>query len=275
MCGLGEQSASWPRTRAEPAVSPRYLEAEQADAPGLGLADHRRTIEHDDLAGLEGGRPETSFAHRFKGPKPEAGNIEAKILAREANDDTTISQCVREGDGLLVQVIKDPIGDKGARLSAGITLPGRLLVMTPGQDGVAVSRRIEDEQQREGLIAQGRELLAQEAQSLPSGAGIIFRTAAQGASLDELALDVRTLGENWRCIQDRAKSARAPATLYRDLGPIERAMRDVVRGDVERVLIDDAGACPFRGRAPAAVRHRSAPRTAPTPCRRNAAAAAS
>lgn len=170
------------------------------------------------------------------------GLREAKILAREASDDTTISDCVREGDGLLVQVIKDPIGDKGARLSAGITLPGRLLVMTPGQGGVAVSRRIEDEPQRESLIALGQELLVQEAQSLPPGAGIIFRTAAQGASLDELALDVRMLGENWRCIQDRAKSARAPATLYRDLGPIERAMRDVVRGDVGRVLIDDAGA---------------------------------
>jgi len=92
------------------------------------------------------------------------------------------------------------------------------------------------------LIALGQELLSREAQNLPTGAGIIFRTAAQGASLDELALDVRMLGENWRCIQDRAKSSRAPATLYRDLGPIERAMRDVVRGDVGRVLIDDAGA---------------------------------
>jgi len=91
-------------------------------------------------------------------------------------------------------------------------------------------------------FALGEKLLVQEAGNLPPGAGIIFRTAAQGASLDELALDVRMLGENWHCIQDRAKSSRAPATLYRDLGPIERAMRDVVRGDVERVLIDDAGA---------------------------------
>jgi ribonuclease G len=170
------------------------------------------------------------------------GLREAKILARKVSDDTAISDCVREGDGLLVQVIKDPIGEKGARLSAGVTLPGRLLVMTPGQDGVAVSRRIEDEPQREVLIALGEQLLAEEAQTLPPGAGIIFRTAAQGASLEELALDARTLGETWRCIEDRKKSARAPATLYRDLGPIERAMRDVVRGDVARVLIDDAGA---------------------------------
>ena len=168
------------------------------------------------------------------------GLREAKILARDGGDG--ISDCVREGDGLLVQVIKDPIGDKGARLAAGITLPGRLLVMTPGQDGVAVSRRIEDEAQRTALIALGERLLAGEAQNLPPGAGIIFRTSAQGASLEELALDARMLAESWRCITDRSKSARAPATLYRDLGPIERAMRDVVRGDVARVLIDDAGA---------------------------------
>ncbi|MES2254973.1 MAG: Rne/Rng family ribonuclease [Pseudomonadota bacterium] len=170
------------------------------------------------------------------------GLREAKILAHDTGEDIAISDCVREGDGLLVQVIKDPIGDKGARLSAGITLPGRLLVMTPGQEGVAVSRRIEDEPQRETLIALGERLLTEEAKNLPPGAGIIFRTAAQGASQEELALDARTLGESWRCIQDRSKSARAPATLYRDLGPIERAMRDVVRGDVARVLIDDASA---------------------------------
>ena len=68
------------------------------------------------------------------------------------------------------------------------------LPAAPGQGGVAVSRRIEDEPQRESLIALGENLLAQEAQNLPRGAGIIFRTAAQGASLDELALDVRMLG---------------------------------------------------------------------------------
>lgn len=170
------------------------------------------------------------------------GLREAKILARESCDNTAISDCVREGDALLVQVIKDPIGDKGARLSAGITLPGRLLVMTPGQDGVAVSRRIEDEKQRMAFISLGEELLAQGADGLIPGAGLIFRTAAQGASREELMQDALALADAWRCIQERRKTARPPTTLYRDLGPIERAMRDVVRGNVSRVLVDDAGA---------------------------------
>jgi ribonuclease G len=169
------------------------------------------------------------------------GLREAKILSRDPCDDTAISDCVREGDAILVQVIKDPIGDKGARLSAGVTLPGRLLVMTPEQEGIAISRRIEDEEQRAELVALGEQLLAGPEEALIPGAGFIFRTAAQGASIDELTQDARALADAWRCVGDGRKSARPPATLYRDLGPIERAMRDVVRGDVTRVLIDDAG----------------------------------
>ena len=170
------------------------------------------------------------------------GLREARILSRDPNDDTAIADCVREGDAVLVQVIKDPIGDKGARLSAAITLPGRLLVMTPEQEGLAVSRRIEDETQRSQLVALGEQVLAGSGETLIPGAGFIFRTAAQGASLEDLMQDAGALAEVWRCVRERRKSARPPATLYRDLGPIERAMRDVVRGDVARVLIDDAGA---------------------------------
>jgi ribonuclease G len=168
------------------------------------------------------------------------GLREAKILARDGGEDAGISDCVREGDALLVQVIKDPIGDKGARLSAGVTLPGRLVVMTPGQAGIAVSRRIEDETQRLALTDMGERLLGEKNAALVPGAGFIFRTAAQGASLAELAQDARTLTETWHGIEERRRTARMPSTLYRDLGPIERAMRDVVRGEVGRVLIDDA-----------------------------------
>jgi ribonuclease G len=170
------------------------------------------------------------------------GLREARMLARQPSDQPGISDCVREGEALLVQVVKDPIGEKGARLSAGITLPGRLLVMTPEQAGIAISRRVENENQRAALHELGQALLADGVGCLAPGTGFIFRTAAQGAALQELKQDAAALAEAWRCIQDRRRSARAPTTLYRDLGPIERAMRDIVRGDVGRVLIDDAGA---------------------------------
>ena len=113
--------------------------------------------------------------------------------------------------------------------------------MTPEQAGLAISRRIEDEAAACRTDRAWRSN-CWPAEDLIPGAGFIFRTAAQGASLDELTQDARALAEIWRCIADKRKSARPPATLYRDLGPIERTMRDVVRGDVARVLIDDAGA---------------------------------
>ena len=166
---------------------------------------------------------------------------EARALAKNFCDDTTISDCVREGEALLVQIIKDPIGEKGARLSAGVTLPGRLLVMTPGQPGLALSRRIEDEAARPACSRWAKTCWQLRAQ-LIAGAGFIFRTAALGASLDDLTQDALMLAEIWRGIQDKRKSARPPATLYHDLGPIERTMRDSVRGDVTAVLIDDAAA---------------------------------
>jgi ribonuclease G len=160
---------------------------------------------------------------------------DAKILARNAGGDVAISDCVREGDSVLVQVTRDPVGEKGAQLSAAIALPGHFLVMTPGRPGMAVSRRIEDEARREALIALGETLRAS------PDAGFIFRTAARDASPDDLAADARDLAQTWRDIGDKRKAARPPAMLHSDLGPIERALRDMMAADVARVAIDDAG----------------------------------
>lgn len=168
---------------------------------------------------------------------------EAQSLARNPGGDSGISDCVREGEAVLVQIIKDPIGEKGARLSASVTLAGRLLVLVPklfvadGQPGLSLSRRIEDEATRAALLALGAQLQA----AVPD-AGFIFRTAAVGASLDELIDDARALAEIWRGIERQRPGARPPATLHRDLGPIERTLRDRMRGAVEQVRIDDAGA---------------------------------
>jgi ribonuclease G len=169
------------------------------------------------------------------------GLREARGLAKAFSDTTTISDCVREGDTVLVQVIKDPMGDKGARLTAGITLPGRMLVLTPGQPGLALSRRIEDETSRAHLKHLGETMLANAGERL-AGMGFIFRTNALGACLEELTQDALMLAEIWRGIDAKRKRANPPATLYHDLGPIERTLRDTVRGDVSAVLIDDAGA---------------------------------
>ncbi len=165
-----------------------------------------------------------------------------------------ISQCVQEGQSLLMQVVKDPISDKGARLSANVTLPGRLLVLVPNQDGVALSRRIEDETERqrltqicERMIARMKQLNADTAganagnQPIRTG-GYIVRTAAIGAHLNELEVDAIRLNDLWRDIEQRRVNAQAPACVYYDIDPVQKAMRDCVGVNTRRVVVDDAAA---------------------------------
>ncbi len=153
-----------------------------------------------------------------------------------------IGDCVREGEEIIVQVVKDPIGDKGARLSANVTIPGRLLVMVPNQPGIALSRRIEDEGERSRLLALCEQMVAETNGTLVPGAGYIVRSAGIGANLGDLREDAERLAEAWRPVMTRRQSAKAPATLYHDLDPVERTMRDEVDAQTRRVLIDDRSA---------------------------------
>jgi ribonuclease G len=150
-----------------------------------------------------------------------------------------ITDCVREGEAIVVQVVKDPIGEKGARLSANVTIPGRLLVMVPNQPGVALSRRIEDEEERARLMSLGDAMIAEANGSLIPGAGYIVRSAGIGASQTDFREDAERLAEAWRPVMAKRQSASVPATLYHDLDPVERTMRDEVDAQTSRVLIDD------------------------------------
>lgn len=155
-----------------------------------------------------------------------------------------ISACVQEGQTILVQAVKDPIGDKGARLSANVTLPGRLLVLVPNQSGVALSRRIEDEDERARLTALVQEMVARFAACGVTGepAGFIVRTAAIGATVDDIAADARQLAEEWRKVRDMEKRSSPPCVVFHDLDPVSKTLRDYVSTETARVLIDDAAA---------------------------------
>jgi ribonuclease G len=174
------------------------------------------------------------------------GAREARCLSGPSNPDDErapkITDCVREGDNVIVQIIKDPIGDKGARLSANVTLPGRLLVLVPKQPGIALSRRIEDEGERTRLAEICRTMLEGEAGSLVPDGGYIVRSAAISAGLIDLRQDAERLAELWRAVVAKRRNARAPAMLHRDVHPVERAMRDKVDARTIRVLIDDPDA---------------------------------
>jgi ribonuclease G len=141
-----------------------------------------------------------------------------------------IQELISRGQEVLVQTVKDPMGTKGARLTTEISLPGRFLVYTPYGDGIGVSRRLEeDERERLKGICKGLDL--------PEG-GLIVRTAAEGASEEELVGDLKLLLKLWSTIRGRAARARAPALVHQEAELPLRIVRDLFIRDFARVVVD-------------------------------------
>jgi ribonuclease G len=141
-----------------------------------------------------------------------------------------IQDLISRGQQVLVQAVKDPMGTKGARLTTEVSLPGRFLVYTPFGDGIGVSRRLDDDE-RDRLKAICKSF------ELPEG-GIIVRTAAEGATEEELAGDLALLRKLWSTIQGRAARTPAPALVYREAELPLRVVRDLFRTDFDRLAID-------------------------------------
>ena len=144
-----------------------------------------------------------------------------------------IEKILSEGQTLLVQVVKDPIGSKGARLSTQISIAGRLLVYLPQDPHIGISQRIEDEAEREHLREKIHALI-------PPGetGGFIVRTVAEAATDAELSADIEYLITLWKQIQLSAQTAAPQALLYQDLSLATRVLRDLVTSTTERVIID-------------------------------------
>ncbi len=144
-----------------------------------------------------------------------------------------IGEVVKEGDEIIVQVTKGPLESKGARATVRVALPGRYVVlMRDGLGDVGVSKKVQDEEERERLRQIARRIK-------PKGWGMIVRTRAQGAGHRELLSDVRFLMRTWRTIQRRARQSKAPALLYEDLSLVFEILRDVVDQRVRKMVIDD------------------------------------
>ena len=141
---------------------------------------------------------------------------------------------VREGDELLVQVVKNPIGNKGARLSTFITLPSRYLVYLPNGNGVGISWRIEDEEEKERLRALAGDMLAETGEN----GGVIVRTAAEDATEASLRADLRFLQKLWAVVQEQCRKGEVKTRVHEDLPLPIRVLRDLVTSEVERILID-------------------------------------
>jgi len=144
-----------------------------------------------------------------------------------------IERILVEGQHLMVQVLKDPIGTKGARLSTQVSIAGRLLVYLPQEHHIGISQRIENEAGREALRARLGTLMGEE-----ETGGFIVRTMAESASDDELAADIAYLRKLWTEIQSRSQGAKPPVALYQDLTLGQRVLRDLVTDDTARIVID-------------------------------------
>ncbi len=143
---------------------------------------------------------------------------------------------LHDGKKVIVQVTKEPLGSKGARLSTELSVSSRYLVFMPQTSHVGVSQRIDDSAERERLQALLAEALKLE--ELDAGGGYILRTAAEGVGLDEIRADLRFLKRLWAVVTKRSKAARKPELLYSDLPLHMRTVRDLARPGVERILID-------------------------------------
>ena len=145
----------------------------------------------------------------------------------------TISELLREGQELLVQVVKDPLGSKGARLTTHITIPSRYLVFLPDAGNVGVSSKIEDEAERQRL-----KQIVQDAIQPEDNGGYIVRTAAEGAGAEALQQDRLFLRKLWQSIRERVATAAPSSMVHEDLTLSLRALRDMASSAIEKVRID-------------------------------------
>ena len=148
-----------------------------------------------------------------------------------------ISDLLRQGDEVIVQVIKDPLGSKGARLSTDISIPSRFLVLLPNCDVIGISVRIEDEPERVRLKE-----LVNTLRPESEGHGYIVRTNAEGVNDFALSADMVYLGKVWQAVSERSRTAAPASCIFEDLSLAPRALRDMMHEEVDRVRIDSPAA---------------------------------
>src|SRR5689334_6986761 len=156
--------------------------------------------------------------------------VVGKKMARR--DRPPIQRCLRRGDDIIVQIIKEGIGTKGPTLSTYLSIPGRILVMMPGMGKMGVSKKIEDDEERRRL----RQIL--DGLKPPKDVGFIIRTAGIGKSKTEIERDLKYLTRVWETLQKKEREP-APVELYTEGDLVTRTVRDVFSTDVERIIVDN------------------------------------
>jgi ribonuclease E len=201
--------------------------------------------DSDEEEGVEEEEPATAVASEEGAPAPRRGREDrqrgrerrgrgrnGRRQSAQMSNLPIISELLKQGQEILVQIAKEPIAKKGARITSHIALPGRFLVFMPTVNHVGVSRKIWSDEERQRLK---RILISEKGEA--SG-GFIVRTAAENASEEELRADLRFLISLWNEIKQRSDAAKAPALIYHDLNLVERILRDQVSDNFSTIWVD-------------------------------------
>jgi ribonuclease G len=219
------------------------LEEAQAEAEALLEAEAIGDGTVDASAEVRGPAPEARLLQRTQRRGPERGpdrdldrrrgrRTGRRFRSRENTVVPQISELLKEGQEVLIQIAKEPIGKKGARITSHIALPGRFLVFMPTVNHTGVSRKISSEEERQRL----KRIIQSEREN--GGGGFIVRTAAAGATDEELRADIHFLKNLWSEIKTRSESSKSPALIYHDLNVVERVLRDQVSSDFSVIWVD-------------------------------------
>jgi Rne/Rng family ribonuclease len=215
------------------------LEEAQAEAEALLEAEAIGDGTVDASAEVRGPAPEAMLLQRTQRRGPERAFDRGRgrrggrrFRSRENRVVPQISELLKEGQEVLIQIAKEPIAKKGARITSHIALPGRFLVFMPTVNHTGVSRKISSEEERLRL----KRIIQSEREN--GGGGFIVRTAAAGATDEELRADIRFLKNLWSEIKTRSESSKAPALIYHDLNVVERVLRDQVSSDFSVIWVD-------------------------------------
>jgi Rne/Rng family ribonuclease len=250
----GLAAAGEPAVNAE-GVPEAVLEAEEREAEELELEEAQAEAEAlleaeaigdgtvDASAEVRAPAPEAMLLQRTQRRGPERGPDRGsdrgrgrrggrRFRSRENQVVPQISELLKEGQEVLIQIAKEPIAKKGARITSHIALPGRFLVFMPTVNHTGVSRKIASEEERQRL----KRIIQSEREN--GGGGFIVRTAAAGATDEELRADIRFLKNLWNEIKARSDSSKAPALIYHDLNVVERVLRDQVSSDFSVIWVD-------------------------------------
>jgi ribonuclease G len=211
-------------------------ESEAGESNGVVVSTETATPQRDGDRGADrkGGRRGDRRGDRRGGRQGGRGGHQGgRRQSAQMMDLPIISDLLKQGQEILVQIAKEPIAKKGARITSHIALPGRFLVFMPTVNHVGVSRKISSDEERHRLK---RILISEKGEA--SG-GFIVRTAADGASEDELRADLRFLISLWSEIKQRDEASKAPALIYHDLNLVERVLRDQVSDNFSAIWVDN------------------------------------